>query len=63
MVAAGAVFAIVLRFLYDYLQDSTSHNLLPVELIITGAIALLAAWVGVYSGTFIRKNSRQQEEA
>jgi uncharacterized membrane protein YfcA len=50
LVTTGFLLAVMLRVIYDGIQDPTSHNLFPFELLITMVIvlppALIGAWVG-----------------
>jgi uncharacterized SAM-binding protein YcdF (DUF218 family) len=52
----GVALAVLARIIYDItFLDSTSHNLAPFEIIISGFITIPSAIAGVYFGLLIKK--------
>ena len=61
-IALALVFAILARIIYDTMfWDSTSHNLVPFEIIPAGIISLVSALIGAYVAVGIKILTHQLE--
>jgi uncharacterized membrane protein YeaQ/YmgE (transglycosylase-associated protein family) len=55
-VSLGVIIGVFARIIYDVtFWDSTSHNLFPFEIIISGIVTVPCAFTGVYLGLLIKK--------
>lgn len=56
IVSLGIVLAVLARIIYDIIFfDSTSHNLAPLEILITSIVSIPSAIIGVYLGALFKK--------
>lgn len=58
-VTLGVNIAVLARIVYDTVfWDSTSHNLAPVEFLLSSIVTLPSAFAGVFLGLFIIKQKK-----
>jgi hypothetical protein len=55
LTVCSAVLVVLARIIYDTLLDASSHNLLPLEVMVTGIFAFVASLTGSFAGTLILK--------
>ncbi len=54
----GFMIAYVLRIVWDISQDSSAHNLLPLELILVLVIIVPVSLAGAYGGRFVSQRNK-----
>jgi len=55
LISFGFIAAVLIRVIIDIIQDSTDHNLWPLELFLTLLIVFPTSLLGALLGTFFRK--------
>ena len=56
LVSLGVILSVITRIVFDTtFLDSTSHNLVPFEIIICAAITILPAFAGAYLSPLVKR--------
>ena len=54
-IVSGFIIATIIKIIIDFIADSSTHNLLPFEMIYYAIMAFLAALIGIGAGFVIKR--------
>ena len=60
LTTTGFITSVLIRMIFEFTIDSTTHNLFPFEIMITMLIAFPSSFLGAFSASLLIRKSNQQ---